>query len=94
MGVGAPLQNSAMMRVYDLKAGHSRRVLAHNNPVNRVDPTGLQPPQSSVSIYANEHHVWIDITRPTKDGTFMKHTTFDTAPFRGITLTDGESFGA
>jgi hypothetical protein len=32
-----------MMRVPNLKAGRSRRVLASNNPVNRVDFTGLQP---------------------------------------------------
>ena len=32
-----------MMRVSDLKAGHSRWVVANNNPVTFVDHTGLQP---------------------------------------------------
>ena len=42
--VGAPLQKTAMICVSDLKAGLSNRVVGMNNPVNYVDPEGLQPP--------------------------------------------------
>jgi hypothetical protein len=50
--VGAPLQNTAMMRVPNLKAGRSRRVLAGNNPVTFTDHTGLQPGAYGLSDYS------------------------------------------
>ena len=40
--MGGPLQNSVMMRVYGLKAGHSRWVVSRSNPSTFVDPEGLE----------------------------------------------------
>ena len=46
--VGAPLQKTAMICVSDLKAGLSNRVVGNNNPVNRVDHTGLNPSYAGI----------------------------------------------